>query len=68
MTHESLRLAAEFSSTFPILLAAALECSSFFQSQLAYLEFNLYFLLILITLCFVLVTRYIFIVSKIILT
>jgi hypothetical protein len=47
MTYESLRLAAEFSSTLSIPLAAALaKCNSFSQSQ-----FDLYFLFILIMLC-----------------
>jgi len=35
MTHESLQLAAEFSSIFLILLVVVLDCSSFSQSQLA---------------------------------
>jgi len=54
MTHESLRLTAEFSPILPIL------------SSLSQYQFNFYFLLILITLCFPLVLYYIFIVSKII--
>jgi len=46
MTQKSLRLVAELLSILLILLATALECNSFSQSQ-----FNLYFLLIFIILC-----------------
>jgi len=72
MTHESLRLATEFSSILTILLAAALLSTIVFfisvnlsQSQFNFIfSFNSYNSY----LSFVLITRYIFIVSKIILT